>query len=437
MTTRSFFRDGLSVYLTKLWVLGLSVFSVVIQAKALGPDGRGSLAMLLIYPQLFSAIAEGGMRQATVYYVGRQLISDGRVVGASILYTLVSALTFSTLIFFLVAHNQHHRFSAIVILAAASLLPFNLTLNAIRGIFLGKQHITQFNTTQWLQKLVQVGVLATLFGLGYLTVETAVLTLVLATLTSTVPAIYFFCRHLHTRIELHLPTLWLMVRKGCVYAAALALVEANYRLDILLLGWLSNQAEVGRYAVAVQVGELLWQLPAAIGIVVFSRSANEQNSVHWHRDLARSIRLSLWLTLGGALGLMLVAPLLFQLLFGPGFAGSATMTLWLLPGLILMVAFKLLNMDLAGKGKPYVSLCIMLPALLLNVALNYLLIPSLGGNGAAIASTISYSAAAIAMLATCSRMHGLRWRDLVLIQSADIRMLGNKFGAWTPLRKEA
>ncbi|HEX4940335.1 MAG TPA: hypothetical protein VFX11_16800, partial [Candidatus Kapabacteria bacterium] len=106
MSSRSFFQDGLSVFITKIVVIGLSIFSVVIQANALGPAGRGVLAMLLIYPQLFTSIAEGGMRQATVYYVGQKAIPDARVFGASILYTLGSAAIFSTLIFFLLSTSE-------------------------------------------------------------------------------------------------------------------------------------------------------------------------------------------------------------------------------------------------------------------------------------------------------------------------------------------
>jgi O-antigen/teichoic acid export membrane protein len=52
-------------------------------------------------------------------------------------------------------------------------------------------------------------------------------------------------------------------------------------------------------------------------------------------------------------------------------------------------------MDLAGKGKPWIALKAMIPALIINIILNIILIPEKGANGAAIASTISYSIAAI------------------------------------------
>lgn len=433
----TFFHDSLSVFVTKIIVILLSVFSVVILAKALGPEGRGILAMLLIYPQLFTSIAEGGMRQATVYYTGRQSISDARIFGASIVYTLVSCLVFSSLIFYLLYRSEEFDYTLPMMLAASLMLPVALFMNAIRGVFLGKQHIRPFNTSQWLQKVVLVALFALLYALGWLTVETAVLCLLGAALLGFLPALVFFFRTLFVRMEFNADALWLVMRKGAVFAAALFLIEANYKLDILLLGWLSTREEVGLYAVAVSVGEMLWQLPAAVGLVVFSRSANVKDATRWHAELARSVRISLWVTLLGALVLLVIAPPLFDLLFGDDFSRSAAMTLWLLPGLVLMVVFKLLNMDLAGKGKPYVSLFIMLPALGLNVALNYLLIPQLGGNGAAIASTISYLTAAIIMLWAYCRMHDLRARDFLIIRADDTSQLIDKFARKLHLRREA
>lgn len=437
MSSRSFFQDGLSVFITKIVVIGLSIFSVVIQANALGPAGRGVLAMLLIYPQLFTSIAEGGMRQATVYYVGQKAIPDARVFGASILYTLGSAAIFSTLIFFLLSTSEDYDYTMVMMVTAALILPVALFMNAIRGMFLGKQHIQQFNTNQWLQKLVLVGLFALLFAFDLLTVETTVVCMLLASLIGFLPALHFFFKTIYTHVEFNLPALWTMIKKGSVYATALFLIEANYKLDILLLGWLSTKEEVGLYAVAVQVGELLWQLPAAIGIVVFSRSANDRDSLRWKEELARSIRLSLWITFAGGLALMLIAPMLFDLLFGEEFTRSISMTLWLLPGLILMVVFKLLNMELAGKGKPFVSLFIMLPALALNVGLNYLLIPEMGGNGAAIASSISYLVAAIAMLTVYCHMHDASPLNFILLRRNDVQLLAGKILKKLPVRKEA
>ena len=42
-SVRSFFHDSLSVFITKIVVILLTLFTMVILAKALGPEGRGVL----------------------------------------------------------------------------------------------------------------------------------------------------------------------------------------------------------------------------------------------------------------------------------------------------------------------------------------------------------------------------------------------------------
>lgn len=436
-SARTFFHDSVSVFITKIVVILLSLFTMVILAKALGPEDRGVLALLLVFPQLFVSLAEGGMRQATVYYTGQQSISDARIFGASIIYTLVSCIIFSSLIVFLLSRSDDYEYTLLTMIAASLLLPVSLFTNAIRGVFLGKQHIPAFNTSQWLQKVVLVGLYALLYAFDWLTVETAVLCMLGAMLLGFLPAFVFFFRNLFVRLEFDLNALWLMIRKGAIFCAAFSLIDANHRLAVLLLGWLSTEKEVGLYAVALSMGEMLWQLPAALGMVVFSRSANVKDASRWHGELARSIRISLWVTMMGSLVLLVAAPLLFDLLFGEEFSQAASITRWLLPGLTLMVVFKLLNMDLAGKGKPQVSLFIMLLAIVLNAGLGYMLIPELGGDGAAIATTVSYLLAALAMVVVFCRMHDMKAGDFLLIRHDDIHLLIEKVVGKLRPRREA
>jgi O-antigen/teichoic acid export membrane protein len=324
-----------------------------------------------------------------------------------------------------------------MMVVAASMLPVNLLMNAIRGMFLGKQHIGQFNTSQTWQKFLLVLVFAALYALGKLTAETAVVCMLVTSLIGFIPAQYFFFRNIYTHIEFDMGTLWRMIKKGCIYAGALFLIEAIYKLDVLLLGWMSTKEEVGLYSIAVNVGELLWQLPAAVGVVVFSRSANDRNSPRWQADLARSVRISLWATVAGSLALAIIAPPMFDIMFGKDFGRSVTMTCWLLPGIVVMTVFKLLNMELAGKGKPFVSLFIMLPVVAVNVGLNYLMIPSMGGVGASIASSICYTLAAVIMLVVYCRMYNANFMDFIAFRTDDIKVLTSKISNKFPARREA
>ncbi len=62
-------------------------------------------------------------------------------------------------------------------------------------------------------------------------------------------------------------------------------------------------------------------------------------------------------------------------------------------------------------------------ALILNVALNFLLDPRMGASGAALANGISYGTAALILLVAFVRESGLGVRETLLVGSDDLRDL--------------
>ena len=129
--------------------------------------------------------------------------------------------------------------------------------------------------------------------------------------------------------------------------------------------------------------------------VVFARSARAKEDNEFSAKVAQLLRLSLI-----AIGIVSVILFLFShfiiiSLFGKDFINSVNVLRVLLPGVIVLTFFKVMNMDMAGKGKPWVSMKAMIPALIMNILINILLIPSMGSLGASISSTVSYTLAAV------------------------------------------
>jgi len=57
-------------------------------------------------------------------------------------------------------------------------------------------------------------------------------------------------------------------------------------------------------------------------------------------------------------------------MYGEKFEGSIEVLKILLPGVLVLTLFKVMNTDLAGKGKPWVSMKAMIPALIINIIIN-------------------------------------------------------------------
>lgn len=117
--------------------------------------------------------------------------------------------------------------------------------------------------------------------------------------------------------------------------------------------------------------------------------------------------------------LYLFSDLIIVGMYGPDFRGSISVLNYLLPGVLILTVYKVMNMDLAGRGKPWISMKSMLPALGVNLFFNFWLIPSYGADGAAIASTISYSVAGVLFLIFYSKEVGIKIKDIVKYKKSD------------------
>jgi O-antigen/teichoic acid export membrane protein len=179
--------------------------------------------------------------------------------------------------------------------------------------------------------------------------------------------------------------------------------------------------EVGLYSVGTNIAELIWQLPTAIGLILFSRSAGSKRSEDAVARTAKLIRLvvPLLLVCGGLFWLL--APTMIDLMYGTAFAGSGTIIRYLLPGIVVMVVFKLLHADLSGRGAALFSLRVSLLALVVNIALNLLLIPGYGAIGSAVASSISYGVAGVLFVWLYARREGIALRMVLLPTAEDVR----------------
>lgn len=421
-----FGRDVLGTLVTRFVVLGLGIATSVLLARVLGAEGRGLIAAILVYPTLLFSLFEGGFRQAAVFEIGRRALPSRSVVGAVLAhYALASTVSLATVVA-LLAWASPTDWPLLWVVLAAAQVPVKLANAMGRGLLLGRQEVRIANQVERRARLGYAVALVALFGLGALTVPSALAAGVVGQLVG-LGVVLRRLRALGLAEAAWVPAVWwAMARRGSVYALGLFVIQLNYRLDVLLLERLSEAAVIGAYAVATQLVELLWQLPAAFGLVLFARSAerhDEQEGQDVIDEVARSTRVSLVLVAVAAIGVVVVAPWVVPWAFGREFAAAVPMLLALLPGVVALTTFKVINAFFAGGGRPSVAIFVLLPAALLNVALNLWWIPAYGGVGAAAASSVSYTLAGAAFVYVFVRRTGRPVRQVVWPLRADVELV--------------
>jgi O-antigen/teichoic acid export membrane protein len=186
-----------------------------------------------------------------------------------------------------------------------------------------------------------------------------------------------------------------LIRAGIGFAAALFVINLNYRADIMLLHRFLASSEVGLYSVAVALAEMVWQVPTILGFVIFAHSATADDAAEFTRRNIKLLRrvMPLMIVVGGLVAA--VSPFLVPAFYGSAFRPSVSVVWILLPGIVAAVPARLAHGDLAGRGDPISGLKVFSLSLIINLILNLFLIPRYGIHGAAVATTVSYTLATL------------------------------------------
>ena len=182
---------------------------------------------------------------------------------------------------------------------------------------------------------------------------------------------------------------WARAAGGFMLVTAAAAVHE--RIDLLIMGFIAAPADVAAYAVAARFSQTVTVAVAAVATVmaphVVERLADLREGRLDHlQDLVRSTaRTALHVSLLALAGFAILGPLFLDL-FGPHYRQAH------LP-LVILAAGQAVS-ALAGPaaplatlaGEPRIAIASLAAGIVVNASLNFALVPSLGGTGAAVAT---------------------------------------------------
>jgi O-antigen/teichoic acid export membrane protein len=380
-------------------ILLLNVFTGMASARLLGPQGRGQLQALIIWPSALILLGAMGINQAIVFHVGQRQFKLSEVWTGSLFIALAqSAFVIVAGIILLPVVLKNYPASVrdlsyVYLLCAPVIIFGGYPVNFLQG----KLDMGPFNLVRCTTPLVYALGLAVLACLRRATLGEILFFQLLG------PAL---CGVLAFAVLAKKETLSLAWNRR----AALSLSKygfktqfesvnnyLNQRLDQLLLSLFVAPGELGLYVVAVTLSSTIGFFPQAMGVVTLARGSNLPPS-EARQAIATSFRLSLvWLVILCA-GLFVVAPQVIVLFFGPKFARSALACRILLPGTAFLGLRQVLYEGARSLGKPAVPSYAEGFGTVVTLVALYLLLPRYGFVGAAIASTLAYGTSFVFVL---------------------------------------
>lgn len=426
-----FLKDLMSVALSKAGVIGFGLGKAVILSRWLGPEQTGTITALSVFPMLFMSIGSLGVRQSTTYLLGRNLYDESTIKRSLVHIWFLSTVFSMCLCYILIRNFSHAGHNTWLVLLAIAPIPFNLFNTYNSGIFLGKNNIKTFNRINWLPSFVILLLTALLVIAFHYGITGGMVAAIAGPLVMS-GILLFKNKFIQSfSLTVHSRSIKSLLSLGLVYALSLLVINLNYRICIFLMDNLSTPRELGIYSRGAQLMEYLWEIPMLLSTIVFSGSATAKDDRVFSEKVVTLLRISVLIVAGMSIVLFVFSKYIILFLFGQAFEASSRVQQILLPGVVLLTIFKVLNMDLAGKGKPWVAIKAMIPSLIINVLLNVLWIPQYGANGSAMAATISYSVAACLFLFFYARAVNIPLIKIIAFRKADYHMLTNQFSKLT------
>jgi O-antigen/teichoic acid export membrane protein len=394
----------------------------VLTARLLGPHDRGLFTVLLLLPQTLVSFAKMGVAQANVYHVRRRGVSMATVASNSlVLVFAVSAVL--TAVCYLGGSWFLDPFTkgapAGLVWLVLLLIPFVLVESYFLSVLQAVERFRAYNM-QSVYKAV-FGFLGILIALVALRggLREALLSQVIVLAGANLWLLYQVRRvtpfGLRWQGDVGRSTLTFGFKS---YLQTLA-AHLHYRIDLYLIALFLNPAEVAFYSIAINMTNPILQIPDAVGTVIFPKLAGSSDASA-HARTAVTCRHTLFATVLAAIVYAGVGSQVLTLFYGDRYAPAIRPMLLMLPGIVMIALYQILTRNFTSRNRQQVNIAAAGLALGVNVVLAVTLIPRFGIAGAAVATAVSYSLAALVLLVAFVRESGGSVGATVLIRPADL-----------------
>lgn len=189
-----------------------------------------------------------------------------------------------------------------------------------------------------------------------------------------------------------------------------------FRVDAVILAVMASTAAVGRYGAAYRVFESTWFITVALfgAFVAMFTYLDATTQPTLKSVLERALKLSFITLMPCAMAFGLSAQAIVETVFGPDLAGAVEPLQILAPAVLLLGVGAMGTTFLMAQDRAAPVLKISLAAVVVNIALNVGLIPSLGATGSAAAMLVTEAGIAAAALVVVDRvLAGLPWAQIL------------------------
>jgi len=386
-----YFKNTSWLFIEKIIRIMISIFMSVWIARYLGPEQFGLLSYVQSFVGLFSAISILGLDSIVVRELVKYKDNQNILLGTAFLLRIIGAFAMIfiiTIAMYFTSNNQYTNILIYIIASATILQSFNVIDMFFQSEVLSKYVVFANAISLFISTIVKIILLtmeAPLISFAWIVLfDSFILTAGL---------IYFYIKNKHALItwKFDKNIAISLLRDSWPLIFSSVAIMIYMRIDQIMIKEMLGDISVGLYAVGIKFVEALYFIPMIITSSLLPAIIKlKENNAHEFQDKFQNLMtLMFWGSVLIIIPLYLYAADIILLFFGKEYLESYSVTevycwIFLFTSLGVTSSRWLLveNMQKFAMYRTYLGLVI-------NIILNYILIPKYGIVGAAYASLIS------------------------------------------------
>jgi O-antigen/teichoic acid export membrane protein len=378
---------------TQVLAAGLGVTTGLLLARLLGPQGRGELAAVTLWPLTITFLASLGLNRAAIFFSAQHRQDVSPVASTCLAVGGVQSLVViaAGALIIPIVLRADGPVSVMLGLAFLACAPLILAPGLQASLLLGHLQTRPYNLCQIAAPACYTAGVVALFALHRATVRGVVGFQLEGYAVASVVAYRLVVRKLRPSWHWERSVSRKMLSYGLKVHAGEVVSRLNQRLDQLLISVILPSRELGLYVAAVAFADSLLIIPRGVGAVTLARGSGCDRA-EARRAAKRSLLVTLlWIVPAGA-ALWFLVPVAIPRLLGAAFRSSVLPCRILILGACAAGVSTVLFEVVRSANRPQIPSWAELAGLAVTVALLLALLGPYGIVGAAIASSAAYTA---------------------------------------------
>jgi O-antigen/teichoic acid export membrane protein len=370
-------------------ILGLA--SGLFIARYFGAEGFGVLSLAAAITGYFSLITEFGLSTVAIRVVARTGAPESYLWSYLVTRMALALAALAILTGVILAIGFPSRTTRLLV-AYACLIP--LRILRVDWLFYAAQRMFIENLLKVIEKSVYV---VTLFSLVFVTgdIVSVPVSLGLSLIITAILGWILFFRSAKRPIAWRLDRGFIreMFTHGWPIGVAGAALQSNTNIDTIFVNAYHGDVQTGLYGAAYRLIAAIIQAGTFFTRAIFPLSCKRyhESPTALADFIAYSGKLLVVITIPGVIVLMAVSAVIIRILFGDGYAGAALPFSILVWAAGLAIVSRLYHNTLVACERQQVFMKLILTSTVVNIAMNFLLIPRFGIVGAAVATVLTES----------------------------------------------